>query len=188
MYMDEIINELVKKDKNLEKVIKSVGECMIGKNKQSIFSYLIGVIIGQRIRFAQARNLRKLLYEETKNYNFTPQDILKVNWENVPVDENIKGTILRVTDYFIKNNVDLKDKDTFYELIKINGIGKWTIESVMIEYNIDPDLFPLNDKHVNKKIKEIYGNKDMDELFDLWSPYKSVVFWYFWKYELKKNL
>jgi len=181
--MEDIINKLIEKDDKFEKIVGKVGSCTIGKNKQNIFSYMIGVIIGQKIRFSQARKIRQQLYTQI-DYNFTPQDVLNVDWNNIDISENIKNTILDVTNYVIDNNVKNFNKEFFRNLLNLKGIGEWTVSCIMIEYNIDSDLFPLNDKHVNRKIKEIYGDKKIEDLLKLWTPYKSVVFWYLWKYEL----
>jgi 3-methyladenine DNA glycosylase/8-oxoguanine DNA glycosylase len=183
--IEEKIQYLINKDLKLDKVIKTVGICKIGKNPQNIFSYLIGVIVGQRIRFSEAKKIRKQLYEETNNYNFTPNDILNIDWTKFNISVNMVETIKNVANYFIKNKLENNiSKNNFDDLIKIKGIGIWTITTIMIEYNIDDNLFVHNDKHVNKKIKEIYGNVNIKDLLELWNPYKSIVFWYLWKYQL----
>jgi len=164
-------------------------------NKQNLFSYMVGVIIGQKIRFGEARTIRSNLYKLTESYNFTPQCILKTNLAKLNIDNEKKQTINNLAQLFIDNNLCNIDNETIVEkiknnnimeqIIKIKGIGTWTVQTVMIEYYIDFNLFPLNDKHVNQKIKNLY-NKDIKEQIKLWPSYRSIVFWYLWKYQLDK--
>ena len=185
------IEFISRNDNVMKNIIETVGECLIGKNKQSPFAYFIGLIIGQKIRFSSARQIRSNLYTET-DYNFTPQDILNLRdnqWDKIQINDNNKKTvILKVAHLFVDNNINLNNitKDDLSELHKISGIGIWTVSTFMIEYNIDQNLFPLNDKYVNKKIRELYGINDFDiqSFIDKWNSYKSFAFWYLWKYDL----
>ena len=78
------INHICKNDEIMKKIVDKVGECKIGKNNQEIFSYLVGLIIGQKIRFATARKMRGKLYEITKSYNFIPHDIINLSKDKSP--------------------------------------------------------------------------------------------------------
>jgi DNA-3-methyladenine glycosylase II len=166
-----------------------VGECLIGKQKQLFFSYFIGIIIGQKIRFTTARKIRSNLYTIT-SYNFTPQDIL--NLTSTQMSEiginGVKQIIIDVATYFINNNITYRNltKEEINGLTEIKGIGNWTIMTAIIEYGIDLDLFPIGDVHVNKNLLILYKveKKDIIDWAKQWSPYKSVIFWYLWKYNL----
>jgi 3-methyladenine DNA glycosylase/8-oxoguanine DNA glycosylase len=58
----------------------------------------------------------------------------------------------------------------------------------LIEYGLDLNLFPLNDKHVNKQLKKYYDvdECDIEDFVEKWSPYKSIAFWYLWKNDINK--
>ncbi len=191
--MQDIIQNLSQNDETIKKIINNVGECQIGKNKQDIFSYLVGLIIGQKIKFAIARKKRGQLYEETKSYNFTPKDILNLSeeqWKNINLGNNQKEKIIKLSQHFVNQNLsnNITKKDIL-SLEKISGIGVWTLSTLMIEYGIDLDLFPNNDKHVNKQLKKYYNvdECDIDTFVKKWSPYKSVPFWFLWKHEIEKK-
>ena len=187
--MDIAIKHISHNDDIMKDIIQKVGECQIGKNQQSPFSYFVGLIIGQKIKFGMAKKIRSNMYTETKSYNFAPNDILNLtdeNWESIQIDSiQKKNTIIKVAKYFIDNKVNPNKikKNDLSELHKISGIGIWTVSTFMIEYGIDNNLFPLNDKHVNKKLSELYNidESDISEFIEKWSPYKSYAFWYLWK-------
>jgi DNA-3-methyladenine glycosylase II len=191
--MEEPIQILTKDDAILSKIVSVVGECKIGQNKQPLYTYLIGLIIGQKIAFLKARKIRSNLYTVTGSYEFTPKDIINLTDEqlnSIDISQMAKRRILETTNYFINNNIidhSIKmTKEFIIKLKTINGIGDWTVETLMIEYGIDMNLFPVNDKHVNRHLANLYGISvnEIDKFVDKWSPYKSIAFWYLWKYDL----
>ena len=80
------------------------------------------------------------------------------------------------------NNITKNDIEL---LTNIGGIGIWTVSTLLIEYGLDLNLFPLNDKHVNKQLKKYYDvvECNIEDFIEKWSPYKSIEFWYLWKNE-----
>ena len=186
--MDAKIKHITKNDPIIKKIIDDVGDCKIGKKDQCLFTYLIGLIIGQKIRFSTAQTKRSILYEITNNYNFEPNDILGLSdndWNEINIEDMQKNTILRISHLF-KNNFKNITKNDILELNKIKGIGVWTIQTLLIEYGLDYNLFPKNDKHVNKQLKKYYNidECDIESFVEKFAPYKSVVFWFLWKHDL----
>jgi DNA-3-methyladenine glycosylase II len=191
--MSSYIAHISQNDNIMKNIIKDVGKCLIGKNKQSPFAYFIGLIIGQKIKFSMARQIRSNLYTET-SYDFTPQDILNLTenqWDKIQLcDDRKKMTIIKAAQYFVDNYINPNNitSDDISDLHEISGIGIWTVSTFMIEYKIDENLFPLNDKYVNKKLKELYkvNESDIEQFVEKWNPYKSYAFWYLWKYDLPR--
>lgn len=164
---------ICRNDVVMQKVIETVGMYSI---KQDMFAYLIGLIIGQEIRFTSARKIRGKLYEQI-GYNFKPDQLMNVDLKALGVPEHKIKTITSVAECYT-------DDMCLNDLKKIQGIGTWTYETLLITYRIDLNLFPLNDVHVNKNLKLLYGvdKKDIAKFVSRWEPYKSVAFWYLWKY------
>lgn len=187
-----MINSIIAEEDNImKKIISQVGECTIGKNRQPIYTYLIGIIVGQKIRFSEAKKIRAKLYIETNSYEYTSQNIIDLTeeqWNKINVGNEVKNKILNVTKYFVENKDVKNDKTFILNLEKIKGIGSWTVQTLLIEYGLDYDLFPLNDKHVNKQIKNLYNveEKNIDDFVKKWTPCRSIAFWYLWKYNLEK--
>lgn len=64
------------------------------------------------------------------------------------------------------------------ELIKIKGIGNWTIDIYLMFCLQSPDLLPLGDIAVVNTIKELLDihDKDAMEIHAIqWSPYRSYA-------------
>jgi 3-methyladenine DNA glycosylase/8-oxoguanine DNA glycosylase len=45
------------------------------------------------------------------------------------------------------------------------------------------DLFPMNDKFLQVRMKRLYGaNCNISDISARWEPYRSVVTWYLWRW------
>jgi DNA-3-methyladenine glycosylase II len=76
------------------------------------------------------------------------------------------------------------------ELIKIKGIGNWTIDIYLMFCLQDPDLLPLGDIAVVNTLKELllFEDKNQIEMYSQnWYPYRSYATFLLWHYYLKKR-
>lgn len=96
----------------------------------------------------------------------------------------------------INNEIDLESLPTKSpeqirsELIKIKGIGNWTIDIYLMFCLQAPDLLPLGDIAVVNTIKELLAIQDkeaMENYCNRWSPYRSFATFLLWHHYLKKR-
>ena len=76
------------------------------------------------------------------------------------------------------------------ELIKIKGIGNWTIDIYLMFCLQAPNIIPLGDIAVNQTIKELLGidnKQDIEAYISRWSPYHSMATYLLWHYYLMKR-
>ncbi|MFN3753201.1 DNA-3-methyladenine glycosylase family protein [Flavobacterium sp.] len=77
------------------------------------------------------------------------------------------------------------------ELIKIKGIGHWTIDVYLMFSLQSPDILPMGDIAVVNTIKELYGCEDKEAMILLaenWKPYRSMATFFLWHhYLIKRN-
>lgn len=76
------------------------------------------------------------------------------------------------------------------ELIKIKGIGNWTIDIYLMFSLQAPDILPLGDIAISNTIKElfqIHDKQEMEGYAKKWSPYQSTAAFLLWHYYLKKR-
>ena len=70
------------------------------------------------------------------------------------------------------------------KLIKIKGIGNWTIDMFLIFSKGHLDIFPLGDLAVVNVIKKEYKVESMNQILEIankWSPYKTIASIHLWK-------
>jgi DNA-3-methyladenine glycosylase II len=76
------------------------------------------------------------------------------------------------------------------ELIKIKGIGNWTIDVYLMFCLQAPDIIPLGDIAVVNTIKElldIHIKEDIESYTQKWHPHRSAATFLLWHYYLRKR-
>ena len=104
--------------------------------------------------------------------------------------------IKTLSDAILSKELDLeslafKDADVVrQELIKIKGIGNWTIDIYLMLSLNSLDIIPLGDIPVVNTMKElldIHTKEEMEIYAQKWKPYRSVATYFLWHYYLKKR-
>lgn len=81
----------------------------------------------------------------------------------------------------------MSDEKVYAELIKIRGIGPWTIENFLMFALGRPNLFPKRDIGLQNAIKKLYKLdrkptiKEMERYSRAWKPYLSYASLYLWR-------
>jgi DNA-3-methyladenine glycosylase II len=76
------------------------------------------------------------------------------------------------------------------ELLRLKGIGNWTIDIYLMFCLQEPDLIPLGDIAIVNTIKElldIHSKEEMERYTSTWSPYRSYATYLLWHYYLNKR-
>ena len=75
-------------------------------------------------------------------------------------------------------------------MIRIKGIGNWTID-VYLMFSLEAqDIIPLGDIAVVNTIKELlnlHTREDMELHIENWKPYRSMATFLLWHYYLQKR-
>jgi DNA-3-methyladenine glycosylase II len=88
----------------------------------------------------------------------------------------------------------MTDEEIIEHLIEVRGVGRWTVEMLLIFRLGRPDVLPVSDLGVRKGFQLTYRSRDLPDAARLyrhgerWRPYRSVASWYMWRaVELDKN-
>jgi methylated-DNA-[protein]-cysteine S-methyltransferase len=80
------------------------------------------------------------------------------------------------------------DDDAIVErLSEVRGVGRWTVEMLLIFRLGRPDVLPSDDFGVRKgfsiafKTKELPSKAELEARAQKWRPYRSVASWYLWR-------
>src|SRR6516225_10739409 len=83
--------------------------------------------------------------------------------------------------------VRMSDDEIIARLTQVRGIGRWTVEMLLLFDLGRPDVWPVHDYGVRKGFAKIFGKrklptpKQMMKHGEKWRPYRSVAAWYFWR-------
>jgi len=81
----------------------------------------------------------------------------------------------------------LDDEEIVERLIAVRGIGRWTVEMLLICQLGRPDVLPVGDFGVRNGFRIAYGRRMMPTPKALsrygarWKPYRTVASWYLWR-------
>jgi len=79
----------------------------------------------------------------------------------------------------------MEDEAIIERLVSVRGVGRWTVEMLLIFTLGRPDILPLNDLGIHRGFCRVYGgDPDSERLAsqgESWRPYRSVASWYLWR-------
>ncbi len=194
--MQQAINYLTKKDKIFKHIVHLYGLPAL-PTRQPGFETLVLFILEQKVSLYSAK--ATFLQLKTKLLIFDPEHL-----HALPEEEyRISGVSRQKTTYIkalataiLQKNIDLQGlaakpaAQVREELIKIKGIGNWTIDVYLMFCLRAPDILPLGDIAVIITIKELLllTDKQAIETYTIkWSPYRSVATFLLWHYYLQKR-
>jgi DNA-3-methyladenine glycosylase II len=83
--------------------------------------------------------------------------------------------------------VRMTDEEIIERLTKVRGIGRWTVEMLLLFDLGRLDVWPVADYGVQKGFAKTFGKrklptpKQFAKIGEKWRPYRSVAAWYFWR-------
>src|SRR5438876_4710599 len=81
----------------------------------------------------------------------------------------------------------MSDDEIIARLITVRGIGRWTVEMLLLFDLGRPDVWPVDDYGVRKGFAKTFRRrklptpKELMKFGERWRPYRSVAAWYFWR-------
>ena len=186
---------LCNSDKQLEKIIKEYPEPKISKSKfhfQSLVRNIVYQQLSTKSAFAIHSRLKKLFSSQIIN----PKDVIDMpigNLKDIGLSkQKIKYIHILAKEWPMidKKFADIESLDDNYigrELMKVKGIGQWTVDMFLIFSLARPDVFPTGDLVIQKGYAKLYNMKNLpnkDEMLkgsEKWKPYRTLACLYLWE-------
>ncbi|TDP58625.1 DNA-3-methyladenine glycosylase family protein [Flavobacterium dankookense] len=194
--MKEAISFLVEKDQVFKKLYEQYGNPFIPSRPEG-FQTLCKLILEQQVSIESAR----ACYQKLEHFleEVTPTTISIISIEelrNCSVSRQKAVYLKALSDAILNESLILEtlsqksDDEVRKELIKIKGIGNWTIDVYLLFSLQSEDIIPLGDIAVINTIKELFGSKTPEEIAALsenWKPYRSMATFFLWHHYLEKR-
>ena len=187
------------KDEKLKKLIKQHGHFELKKQK-TLWLYLCFSIMSQQLSTKVARVIRQRfldLYGDEP----TPQQVVDTPFEKLRAIglSNAKVSYIQnVARFEIEKGMDhtklanMGDEEVIEYLTEIKGVGRWTVEMLLMFALGREDLFAIDDlglqqaviglydlKHRKKKIM----NAKILKISEQWAPYRTYACMYLWRWK-----
>ncbi|AXV76205.1 MULTISPECIES: DNA-3-methyladenine glycosylase family protein [Ralstonia solanacearum species complex] len=81
----------------------------------------------------------------------------------------------------------MPDEALVERLVTLRGVGRWTVEMLLIYTLERADILPADDFGVRegyrrlKRLESAPTRKQMTEIGRAWSPYRTIAAWYLWR-------
>lgn len=191
-----ICDKLAAADEDLDIIIKAHGYPPMWTRPNS-FETLVHIILEQQVSLASALAALKKLQERTGG--ITAAAILKLNDEELKacyVSRQKAIYIRNLANAIMNNELDLKALEQMPDdavraiLIKLKGIGNWTIDVYLMFVLQRADVFPIGDLaavNAMKRAKQFpkeTSKETLLEFADSWKPYRTIACMILWHHYL----
>jgi DNA-3-methyladenine glycosylase II len=201
------INAIVhlSKDQQLRKVIEAI-PLPKRSPKQNVYASLIESIVSQQLSVKAAATIHGRFLDLFPERYPEPDELLNIEIENLRaagLSRQKAGYIQNVAHFF--NREQLIDRDwskysdeaIINDLTQIKGVGKWTVQMILMFTLNRPDVFPIDDLGIRNAMIRLYdleviAPKDrpgqralyqqLEQIAEAWSPYRTLACRYLWKW------
>ena len=195
---DEAVQYLSSVDSTLGKLIERAGPFSLPIRRiHNPFEALARNIIYQQLHGNAAAAIHQRVLALFGKQKLSPQDILEASEESLR-GAGLSGAKLVAIKDLAAKTLDgtvptlarlrrMADEEIIEKLIQVRGIGRWTVEMLLIFRLGRPDVLPVGDFAVRKGFSLVYGLKDLPKPKELihygerWKPFRSVASWYMWR-------
>lgn len=148
-----------------------------GRAAETILSRLVA---GFRCEdFPSAQQLKRASHEKLRGMGFSSAKALAIQGiAAAAVAGEIPGRNEAAT---------LTDEEVVERLLPLRGVGRWTVEMLLIFTLGRLDVMPVDDYGVKSGLQQMFGLEAMPkkdafaELTNHWKPYRSLGAWYLWR-------
>jgi len=105
-----------------------------------------------------------------------------------------------VAEFSLTNSLDraqldaMTDEEVIQYLLPIKGVGRWTVEMLLMFVLDRPDVFPIDDLVIRQRMLLAYPEqttgltgkalyKVLHEIADTWRPYRTTASRYLWRWK-----
>jgi methylated-DNA-[protein]-cysteine S-methyltransferase len=187
-------------DPKLRKLIDRVGPYRIElKTTPSLFAALAESIVYQQLHGKAAATIFarvRALFPRARGA-ITPAQILSASEADLRGAGLSNGKYLALRDLAERSANgslptltqihELDDEAIIERLTEVRGIGRWTVEMLLMFRLGRPDVLPVDDFGVRKGYSIAFSTPEMPSKAELetrakrWRPYRSVASWYLWR-------
>jgi DNA-3-methyladenine glycosylase II len=194
--MQQAIQYLSDKDLIFKEIINTYGLPVIPSRPQG-FETLVLLILEQQVSIDSAKATFLKIRERIAI--FQPEILLSLpdeDFRSLGVSRQKTKYIKCLSEAILDKSIDLeslpsKPADQIRsELIKIKGIGNWTIDVYLMFCLQSPDVIPLGDIAIVNTIKELLSIQDKQEMeiyTQKWAPHRTFASFLLWHYYLQKR-
>ena len=196
---EKALCHLAAADPTLGELISRVGACRLRADRRtSPFESLVEAVAHQQLTGKAAKTILgrvKALHPTTpfplpEDLLRTPDDHLRTAGLSRAKIAAVKDIAARVISGHVPPTRELSrlgEEEIIGRLTEIRGVGRWTVEMLLMFKLGRLDVLPVDDYGVRKGFAVTYRRRDLPKPSVLlkhgerWRPYRSIAAWYLWR-------
>ena len=187
---------LIESDPKLGKVIENNGHLQFSIKKIDPFNELVNIVISQFISTKAAKGIKEKMLKQLNEESFkilSFKNLTVSQIKSLGLSKNKAKSIKSLVLFFSqnpnsKNLYRLSEEERYDNLIKIFGIGKWSIEMFEMFYIRNKNIFSSGDAAIRVAMEELEMVKKTndfekyDKYAKRWDPYKTIACLHLWHF------
>jgi DNA-3-methyladenine glycosylase II len=188
------------KDKKLKILIASQAPFILQKRRK-VYLRLCSSILSQQLSTTVAKVLYKRFLELYNGREPTARQILDTpaeTFRSIGFSNAKASYVHNVCRFFIDNKITdaqlykMNNEEVIALLTQIKGVGKWTVEMILMFTLGREDVFALDDLGLKQGVIRLYNLRETDKkvlikkiekISSKWSPYRTYASRYLWNWK-----
>ena len=192
------VNFLIALDEDWARLIESVGPCLHQpKVEREPYDALIRAVAYQQLHGRAAEAILARLMALHQDQMPTPDQLLATDFDSLRACgfsgrkiETITGIAQGALDGLVpslKNATGKSDEELIAQLTQLKGIGRWTVEMLLMFTLARTDILPIDDFGVREGYRRLKSldvaptPKALKSLGEAWRPHRTIASWYLWR-------
>jgi DNA-3-methyladenine glycosylase II len=188
----------LRRDPVLRRVIDAVGPCTFRPARREPYEALIRAIAHQQVHGRAAEAILGRFLAACGATSFPPPaSVLALTPEQMRACGLSANKVLAIRDIAEKAAAGviptraaarrLSDEALFERLLPLRGVGRWTVEMLLIFTLGRPDVLPVDDFGVREGYRVAAGlavqpkPRALAAIGAAWAPFRSTAAWYLWR-------
>lgn len=193
------LKHLTESDPVMGELIRRVGNCtLVPEQRRSPFQSLVQAVAHQQLNGTAANTILSRFKKLFPKRRFPrPEDLASVTDEQIRAAGFSRAKILAIRDITEKTLAgivphsrhigSLTDEEIVTRLIEVRGVGRWTVEMLLIFQLGREDVLPVDDFGVRSGFRHAYKKRQLPTPKQIlkhgerWRPYRTTAAWYLWR-------
>jgi DNA-3-methyladenine glycosylase II len=189
---------LKKRDPILRRLIREHGKCaLVPEKRRAPFQSLVQAVAHQQLNGTAANTILRRFVKLFTGRKFPrPEDLANVTDDQIRACGFSFAKIKSIRDIAEKTLsgvvptsrqiVKLSDDEIVARLTEVRGVGRWTVEMLLIFQLGRQDVLPADDFGVRTGFRIAYKKRDLPKPKELlnfgekWKPHRTTAAWYLW--------
>ena len=193
------------KDKKFKKILE-LQEPFILQSRKKVYLHLCSSIISQQLSTKVAKVIFNRFLDLFGKKEPTAKEILEIpveRFRSIGFSNAKASYVHNVCKFFVENNLTddklnkMSNEEVIDLLTQIKGVGRWTVEMILMFTLGREDVFAVDDLGIQQSITKLYklDNSDkklmkerMLQISSKWAPYRTYACRYLWGWKDAKPI